>query len=198
MSVPSGDQRDFEFAKKFDLEIIEVISKDGKNTPNLEEAYPGHGLMLNSGEYNGMTSEEFTQAIIKRIEKEGLGKAAINYKLRDWVFTRQRYWGEPIPVLHGEKGSLIAVNESDLPVLLPKVASYQGTEEGESPLAKVEDWVVTTDPRDGSLANTVNTTLIIVATPFVLPQRMHLRDRRNGFACECRPRSRRSRPGHRR
>jgi len=152
MSVPSGDQRDFEFAKKFDLEIIEVISKDGKSTPNLEQAYPGHGLMLNSGEYNGMTSEEFTRAIIKRIEKEGLGKAAINYKLRDWVFTRQRYWGEPIPVLHGEQGSLTAVNESDLPVLLPEVESYQGTEEGESPLAKVEDWVVTTDPKDGSKA----------------------------------------------
>jgi len=152
MSVPSGDQRDFEFAKKFDLEIIEIISKDGKSTPHLEQAYPGHGLMLNSGEYNGMTSEEFTRVIIKRIEKERLGKSAINYKLRDWVFTRQRYWGEPIPVLHGEQGSITAVNESDLPVLLPEVASYQGTEEGESPLAKVEDWVVTTDPKDGSKA----------------------------------------------
>lgn len=146
MAVPGGDQRDFEFAKKFNLPIIQVIIPDGKEFDDLEEAYSGHGIMLNSGEYNGMDSHEFTEKIVERIEKEGHGKASVNYKLRDWVFTRQRYWGEPIPILHTQDGKAVGVPENELPVKLPEVESFKGTGDGRSPLAKVEEWVNTTLP----------------------------------------------------
>jgi leucyl-tRNA synthetase len=159
MAVPGGDQRDFEFAEKFGLEIIEVINPKGETSEKLEEAYPGEGIMVNSGEYNGMTSQEFKKAIIDRMENEGVGRASVNYKLRDWVFTRQRYWGEPIPVIHTEDGRTIGVPESDLPVTLPKVESYTGTSSGESPLAKVEEWVNTTNPEDGSPAKRETNTM---------------------------------------
>jgi leucyl-tRNA synthetase len=159
MAVPGGDQRDFEFAKKFDLDIIEVISPGGQISSQLEEAFPGQGIMVNSGEYNGLTSQEFTNVIVDRLEKEGSGKASINYKLRDWVFTRQRYWGEPIPVIHTQDGRTIGVPESDLPVTLPEVNSYTGTEEGDSPLAKVEDWVSTINHEDGTPARRETNTM---------------------------------------
>ena len=149
MAVPGGDQRDFEFAKKFDLPIIQVVTPDGKEIPDQQEAYPGHGLMLNSGEYDGMDSKEFTKVIIKRFEDEGTGKGAVNYKLRDWIFTRQRYWGEPIPIIHCDDCGVVPVPEDQLPVTLPEVESYSPTEEGDSPLAKVEEWVNTTCPKCG-------------------------------------------------
>ncbi len=159
MAVPGGDQRDFEFAKKFDLPIIQVVTPDGKEIPDQQEAYPGHGLMLNSGRYDGMDSKEFTKVIIKRFEDEGVGKGAINYKLRDWIFTRQRYWGEPIPIIHCNDCGIVPVPEDQLPVTLPEVESYTPTEEGDSPLAKVEEWVNTSCPKCGKAAKRETNTM---------------------------------------
>lgn len=159
MAVPGGDERDFEFAKKFDLPIIQVVTPDGKEISDQQEAYPGHGLMLNSGEYDGMDSKEFTKVIIKRFEEESVGKGAINYKLRDWIFTRQRYWGEPIPIIHCDDCGVVPVPEDQLPITLPEVESYSPTEEGDSPLAKVEDWVNTTCPKCGKAAKRETNTM---------------------------------------
>ena len=145
MAVPAHDQRDFEFATKFELPIRPVYTEDGKQPEEWNEANSGQGIMINSGEFDGMKSEDFFHQIIAKVEKDGIGKGAINYKLRDWVFTRQRYWGEPIPILHTEDGQLLSVDEADLPVVLPEVESYTGTDDGESPLAKVNDWVATED-----------------------------------------------------
>lgn len=140
MCVPAHDDRDFEFAKKFDLPIIQVISKDGKEA-ELTEAYTEPGIMINSGEFNGMKSEEAKAKVPDYMEEKGFGKKAVNYKLRDWVFSRQRYWGEPIPLIHCEKCGVVPVPEEDLPVILPNVESYKPTDTGESPLAAIEDWV---------------------------------------------------------
>ena len=158
MAVPGGDQRDFEFAIKFDLPIIQVVAEKGSQE-DLKEAYAGHGFMINSGEYNGMHSKEFTKIIIERIAKEGSGRAAVNYKLRDWVFTRQRYWGEPIPLIHTDSHGVVSVPEDQLPVILPEVDDYQPTKDGESPLAKVENWVNTISPVDGSPAKRETNTM---------------------------------------
>ena len=158
MAVPGGDQRDFEFAKEFDLPIIQVVAENGV-PEELEEAYEGHGTMINSDEYNGLHSKEFTRIIIDRIEQEGHGSAAVNYKLRDWIFTRQRYWGEPIPLIHTERDGVVAVPEDQLPVLLPEVDDYKPTQDGQSPLAKAEDWVNTVSPIDGSAAKRETNTM---------------------------------------
>jgi len=158
MAVPGGDQRDFEFAKEFDLPIIQVVAENGE-PEDLEEAYAGHGTMINSGEYNGLHSKEFTKIIIEWIEKESVGRAAVNYKLRDWVFTRQRYWGEPIPLIHTKNYGVVAVPEEQLPVILPEVDDYKPTQDGESPLAKVEDWVNTISPVDGTPAKRESNTM---------------------------------------
>lgn len=147
MAVPGGDQRDFEFAKKFDLPITQVVSKDGNLIEDQEEAYSGYGIALNSDSYNGLKTEELKEQIIKRLEKEGLGKGATNYKLRDWVFTRQRYWGEPIPIIHCEKCGTVPLPEDQLPLELPKVTTYAPTEDGRSPLANATEWVNTTCPK---------------------------------------------------
>ena len=159
MAVPGGDQRDFEFAKKFNLPIKEVVSPDGKEINNQDEVYAGHGIVLNSGEYDGMDSREFTKTIIERIEKEGFGQGATNYKLRDWIFTRQRYWGEPIPIIHCEDCGVVPVPEEQLPVTLPPVDDYNPTDDGDSPLAKVSDWVNTTCPKCGKSAKRETNTM---------------------------------------
>ncbi len=140
MCVPAHDDRDFEFAKKFDLPIIQVISKDGKEE-ELTQAYTEPGIMINSGEFNGMPSEEAKAKVPDYMEEKGFGKKTVNYKIRDWVFSRQRYWGEPIPLIHCEKCGIVPVPEEDLPVLLPNVESYKPTDTGESPLAAIDDWV---------------------------------------------------------
>ncbi|GJM29007.1 MAG: leucine--tRNA ligase [Cyclobacteriaceae bacterium] len=158
MAVPGGDQRDFEFAKKFDLPIILVVAENGSQE-ELQEVYAGHGTMINSAEYNGLHSKEFTKVIIDRLEQEGVGKAAVNYKLRDWIFTRQRYWGEPIPLIHTEKDGVVAVPEDQLPVVLPEVEDYKPTQDGQSPLAKAEEWVNTISPVDGSPAKRETNTM---------------------------------------
>ncbi len=141
MCVPAHDDRDFEFAKKFDLPIIQVISKDGKEAEELNEAYTEPGIMINSGEFNGMPSEEAKAKVPDYMEEKGFGKKTINYKLRDWVFSRQRYWGEPIPLIHCEKCGIVPVPEEELPVILPNVESYKPTDTGESPLAAIDEWV---------------------------------------------------------
>lgn len=142
MCVPAHDNRDFEFATKFHLPIVQVISKDGKATENMTEAYTeAAGIMVNSGEWNGMESSVLKKEAPHMIEKKGIGKATVNYKLRDWVFSRQRYWGEPIPIIHCPKCGNVPVPEEELPLRLPEVESYQPTGTGESPLAAIDEWV---------------------------------------------------------
>ncbi len=150
MCVPAHDDRDFEFAKKFDLPIVQVIAKDGIEIEHMTEAYTeAAGTMINSGDWNGMESSELKEKAPELIENKGFGKKTTNYKLRDWVFSRQRYWGEPIPIIHCPDCGAVAVPEEDLPLLLPDVKSYQPTGTGESPLADIADWVNTTCPKCG-------------------------------------------------
>lgn len=151
MAVPAHDTRDWEFAKKFDLPIIEVV-KGGNNVQ--EEAFTdcATGIMVNSGMLNGLTVDEAKKKIIQWLTDEGKGHAKVNYKLRDWVFSRQRYWGEPIPIVHCEKCGYVPIDESELPLTLPMVESYEPTDNGESPLAKMTDWIETTCPCCGGKA----------------------------------------------
>ena len=135
MAVPAHDERDYEFALKFKLEIIEVIKNDTD-----ERCYTGGGIVINSGDYNGIENEKFKKIVTEILESKNLGKKTVNYKLRDWIFTRQRYWGEPIPILHSN-GKQFPVSEKDLPVKLPEVKSYLPTDDGLSPLARSNDWV---------------------------------------------------------
>ncbi len=150
MAVPAHDTRDWEFAKKFDLPIIEVVK--GGNVQ--EEAYTdcAKGIMVNSGMLDGLTVDEAKKKIIDWLTSEGKGHAKVNYKLRDWVFSRQRYWGEPIPMVYCEKCGYVPLDEKDLPLRLPMVESYEPTDNGESPLAKMTDWINTTCPCCGGKA----------------------------------------------
>ncbi len=160
MCVPAHDDRDFAFAKKFDLPIIQVIAKDGKEIENMTEAYTeASGTMINSGEWNGMESSVLKKEAPAMIEKLGFGKKTTNYKLRDWVFSRQRYWGEPIPIVHCPDCGAVPVPEDQLPLLLPDVESYQPTGTGESPLADITDWVNTTCPCCGKPAKRETNTM---------------------------------------
>ncbi len=143
MAVPAHDQRDFEFATKFGLDIIQVVSADGKEVPEQKEAFTIDGVAINSGEFNGLKTADFKKKITEWLSKKGLGKAAVNYKLRDWVFSRQRFWGEPIPVLHKKDGSIDVIDESELPLVLPEVNSFTPTGTGESPLAAATQWLQT-------------------------------------------------------
>ncbi|MCR5093199.1 MAG: leucine--tRNA ligase [Lachnospiraceae bacterium] len=160
MCVPAHDDRDWEFAKKFDLPIIPVISPDGQDVDISEGAYTAAvGTMINSGDWNGMKSEDLKREAPGMIEKAGYGKKTTNYKLRDWVFSRQRYWGEPIPIVHCAKCGAVAVPEDQLPVVLPDVKSYQPTDTGESPLAAIDEWVNTTCPECGGPAKRETNTM---------------------------------------
>ncbi len=160
MCVPAHDDRDFAFAKKFDLPIVQVIAKDGKEIENMEEAYTeAAGTMINSGEWNGMESAVLKKEAPHIVEEKGFGRAKKNYKLRDWVFSRQRYWGEPIPIIHCPKCGAVPVPEKDLPVVLPNVESYQPTDTGESPLAAMDEWVNTTCPCCGAPAKRETNTM---------------------------------------
>ncbi len=160
MCVPAHDDRDFEFAKKFNIPIIQVIAKDGKEIENMTEAYTeAAGTMINSGEWNGMESSILKKEAPAMIEKMGFGRKTTNYKLRDWVFSRQRYWGEPIPIVHCPKCGAVPVPEDQLPLLLPDVESYQPTGTGESPLADITDWVNTTCPCCGAPAKRETNTM---------------------------------------
>ena len=150
MAVPGHDERDWEFAKKFGLPIVEVVA-GGDVT---QEAYTDteHGIMVNSGFLNGLDVQTAKQKITAWLQEKGLGEPKVNYKLRDWVFSRQRYWGEPIPLVHCEQCGWVPVPEEELPVRLPQVANYEPTDTGESPLAKIRHWVETTCPKCGGYA----------------------------------------------
>ncbi len=155
MSVPAHDQRDYEFAKKFDLPIVQVIS--GGNIEN--EAHEGDGELINSDFLNGLRVKDSKKKMTDWLEENNLGKYAVNYKLHDWVFSRQRYWGEPIPIIHCEKCGLVPVPEDQLPVTLPEVEKYEPTGTGESPLANIEEWVNTTCPKCGAAAKRETNTM---------------------------------------
>ena len=160
MCVPAHDERDFAFAKKFDLPIVQVIAKDGKEIENMQEPYTdAAGTVINSGEWNGMESAVLKKEAPEIIEKMGFGKKTTNYKLRDWVFSRQRYWGEPIPIIHCPNCGNVPVPEDQLPLLLPDVESYQPTGTGESPLAAIDEWVNTTCPCCGAPAKRETNTM---------------------------------------
>ncbi len=148
MAVPAHDERDYAFAKKFNIDIIPVI--EGGNT--LEEAYVGDGVHINSDFLDGLNKEESIEKMLKYLEENKIGKKKVNYRLQDWVFSRQRFWGEPIPMIYCESCGWVPVPERDLPVTLPNVASYEPTDDGESPLANITDWVNTTCPKCGGSA----------------------------------------------
>ena len=151
MAVPAHDTRDWEFAKKFGLPIIEVV-KGGEDVQ--KEAFTDceTGILVNSGFIDGLSVEDAQAKMIEFLTEKGIGQAKVNYKLRDWVFSRQRYWGEPIPIVHCEKCGFVPLPEDQLPLLLPDVESYEPTDNGESPLAKMTDWVNTTCPCCGGPA----------------------------------------------
>ena len=150
MAVPAHDTRDYEFAKVFDLPIVEVVAGGDVEKEAFTDC--AAGKMVNSGFLNGLTVEEAKKAIIEWLEKEGVGEPKVNFKLRDWVFSRQRYWGEPIPIVHCDKCGYVALPESELPLKLPEVESYEPTDNGESPLAKIDSFVNTTCPHCGGPA----------------------------------------------
>ncbi len=150
MAVPAHDTRDYEFAKKFGLPIVEVVA----GGDIAKEAFTDceTGVMVNSGFLDGLSVEEAKKKITAYLKEQGKGEPKVNYKLRDWVFSRQRYWGEPIPIVHCDRCGYVPLKEEDLPLRLPAVESYEPTETGESPLAKITDWVNTTCPRCGGPA----------------------------------------------
>ena len=140
MAVPAHDERDWDFAKAFNLPIIEVV-KGGENVQEKVYTDVADGIMVNSGFMDGMKVKDAQKKMIEFLNEKGIGRAKVNYKLRDWVFSRQRYWGEPIPIIHCDKCGYVPLDESQLPLLLPEVDSYLPTDDGESPLSKITDWV---------------------------------------------------------
>ncbi|MBP1156381.1 MULTISPECIES: leucine--tRNA ligase [unclassified Paenibacillus] len=155
MAVPGHDQRDWEFAKQYDLPIIEVVQGGDLSI----EAYPGDGAHVNSGFLDGLSNEQAIGAMIQWLEETGKGQGKVTYRLRDWLFSRQRYWGEPIPILHLEDGTMKTVPEDQLPLLLPEVDEIKPSGTGESPLANVTDWVNTIDPETGMKARRETNTM---------------------------------------
>jgi leucyl-tRNA synthetase len=164
MAVPAHDERDWEFAKEFNLPIIEVVSADkpqaGKDyLSEPAECTVADGYSVNSSHFTGLPTEETKKRITEWLEEKGIGKHAVNYKLRDWIFSRQRYWGEPIPIVHCEKCGIVPLSETDLPLRLPQVKSYAPTGTGESPLAGITDWVSTVCPKCGGKAKRETNTM---------------------------------------
>ena len=154
MAVPAHDQRDYEFARKFGLKILSII----QDQPAEQEAWSGEGILVNSGLLNGLNVQEAKERMCDWLEKHGLGCRAVNYRLRDWVFSRQRYWGEPFPLYIKENGEVVPIDEKELPVSLPDISCYQPSETGESPLAGIPDWIHATLP-DGTKARRDSNTM---------------------------------------
>ncbi len=155
MAVPGHDQRDWEFAKMHHLPIVEVVQGSGIS----KAAYEEEGTAVNSGFINGLKTEQAKKKVIEWLEKKGIGNGSIQYKLRDWLFSRQRFWGEPFPIIHLEDGTVKTVSENDLPVMLPEVESYKPTGTGESPLASIDSWVNTIDKESGKPARRETNTM---------------------------------------
>ncbi len=149
MAVPAHDERDFEFANKYGIEIREVVVAEKDLKENNKKPFIDYGYLINSSEFSGMSSEEASKAITEKLKSSGSADFTTNYKLRDWIFSRQRYWGEPIPLVHCEKCGIVPVNIEDLPVKLPEIESYEPTGTGESPLALIDEWVNTKCPKCG-------------------------------------------------
>jgi len=162
MAVPAHDERDFEFAKKFNLPIIPVVEPDDGEQAELvkkgELCFVGDGKAMNSGQFNGLPTVEFKEQITNWLAEKGLGGKAVNYKLRDWLFSRQRYWGEPFPILHTDDGRVVGLSEQDLPLELPEVEDYKPSGTGQSPLANISGWVNVALP-DGSKAKRETNTM---------------------------------------
>ncbi len=161
MAVPAHDERDFEFAKKFELPIVPVVEPQDSEQAELVKqgklCFIGDGRAINSGQFNGLSTPEFKEQIIDWLAQKGKGKKAINYKLRDWLFSRQRYWGEPFPILHTEDGRVIGLSEEDLPLELPAVENYKPLGTGESPLANIDEWINVTLPDGSKVKRETNT-----------------------------------------
>ncbi|MEI8360769.1 MAG: leucine--tRNA ligase [bacterium] len=157
MAVPAHDERDYEFAKKYCLEIRKSIDVGGRDME--DGAITEDGIVIDSADYSGLTSSEARKRMADWLERNGKGGLKVNYKMRDWVFSRQRYWGEPIPLVHCEKCGIVGIPESQLPVVLPNVKSYEPTDTGESPLAAITDWVNTTCPTCGGPAKRETNTM---------------------------------------
>jgi len=162
MAVPAHDERDFEFATKFNLPIIPVVephdSEQAEQVRKGELCFVGDGRVINSGRFDGLTTTEFKEQITNWLAEKGLGQGAVNYKLRDWLFSRQRYWGEPFPILHTGDGGVAGLSEEDLPLELPVVKNYKPAGTGESPLANIDDWINVELP-DGSKAKRETNTM---------------------------------------
>ncbi|MDD3820445.1 MAG: leucine--tRNA ligase [Spirochaetales bacterium] len=162
MGVPAHDERDWDFAKAFDLPIVQVVAAPGETGPfdkEPEACTAADGFAVNSGQFDGLATPEAIKRITTWLEERGIGKKAVNYKLRDWLFSRQRYWGEPIPVVHCKKCGIVPLEEKDLPLLLPQVTSYAPTGTGESPLANIPEWVNTSCPKCGGPAKRETNTM---------------------------------------
>ena len=152
MAVPAHDKRDFAFAKKFGLEIRQSIAKNRVEKSNLDEAFVDYGYLINSDEFSGLKSDEGKKKITEKLKSINAGDFAVNYRLRDWIFSRQHYWGEPIPIVHCDKCGLMPLDETNLPLELPEVENYEPSNTGESPLASISDWVNTKCPKCGEKA----------------------------------------------
>ena len=172
MAVPAHDKRDYEFATKYDLDIIEVISGGDIS----KEAYTdtAEGILVNSEIINGLNVKEAIIKISEFLEEKGIGIKTTNFKMKDWAFNRQRYWGEPIPIIHCEKCGMVHVEEKDLPVELPVIDNFAPSDEGESPLANIEEFINTTCPKCGGPAKRETDTM---------PQWARSEERRVGKEC---------------
>ena len=169
MAVPAHDERDWEFAKKFGMPIIEVVAGSPVSVEEAVYTDVADGTLVNSDFLNGLSVAEAKEKIMNYLEEKGIGNRKTNYKLRDWVFSRQRYWGEPIPIVHCDKCGYVPIDESELPLQLPDVESYMPTDTGESPLAAMTDWVNTTCPCCGGPAKRETDTMLSGRFFLVLP-----------------------------
>lgn len=159
MAVPAHDERDFEFAKKYNLDIKRVIAKENSSNDNNEECYVDDGFLINSEKFSGLTSFQAREKMIIEGQKNNFVEKKINYKLRDWLFSRQRYWGEPIPIVKCSKCGNVPVPEEELPLVLPEIENYEPSGTGESPLAKIDSWVNVKCPKCGQLAKRETNTM---------------------------------------